>query len=150
MAGQRHRNNSIWPAFHAATVLQPLERWRHAEPRSPVLESQFRGTRDFGWGKPVFQSECLHPAAPRNLRQRRTKYPGSLRTGVNRHRCREEILALGAAEFAIPRGDFQFVQSHQLQFAESGRVRSPDRGTIANSWRDHLDGDEFTTSAVRP
>ena len=73
---------------------------------------------------------------------------GSL-AGRNRLLGREKIRGFGTPRPAIPRGDLQRVQSHQLQYAESGRLRGRNRGTLADCGSDHFDRDHIASGPVR-
>ena len=54
LADQRDRNHTVRPAFHAATLLQPVERWRHAQSGSSLVEPGFHRSRNSGRAQPVF------------------------------------------------------------------------------------------------
>ena len=59
LANQRNRDAAVGLAVHAAAVLQPFERWRHAQSRAPIDESEFHRIADQRRAEPIFQSQSL-------------------------------------------------------------------------------------------
>ena len=119
-------------------------------PVRPSINPEFHRHRNRRWPESILQSGRIHSAAERNLRKRRPQHASRPIAGRNRYFRREEIRNFRAPRPAVPRRTLQPLQPHQLQHAESRRVRRGNRRTIADRRRHHLDGHQLAPGPVRP
>src|SRR5438270_7262316 len=102
MATQWDRDRAIGPALYPAAFVQPIERRRHPQSSSPLVESGFHGAGDSWTSRRILQSQRFHSALARYLRECRPQCLAGSRIGGARSVTREKVLPLREIQYAIP------------------------------------------------
>jgi hypothetical protein len=101
------------------------------------------------YGQVSFRNTFIQPLPAWNLRQRRPQCSRRAGIGRNRSVACKKLSTFRADEFAVPLRILQHPQSHEIQRAESSRLRIRHRRTIAHCRSDHIHCYNLTPSPVR-
>ena len=148
LANQRHRDPAIRPAVHATAFLQPIQRRRHAQSRSPIAESQFHRPNHPGRPGPLFRPQRVHRAARQHLRQRAAQLFARPRNCRNRSLPGKKVPAHGEIQPPVQSRILQPVQSHQPEQSEPRRPNVGHVRPIADGRRHHLHVHQFPADSV--
>ena len=122
LVDHRHREFAKRIPIHAAAGLQPIEQWRFAQSRAPLIERRVHGSHHPRRTERIFRPQRVRDSGQRNLRRRRPRYA---------HRARpRRTRRIGSQEHQTQRTHQSPISSGVLQRRQSRQFRNSERGGV--------------------